>query len=136
MLSSSDKTSVDKNNNLLEYVLLNARSVKNKLPELHLLIYDLNCPSIVCICKSWLNYSITNSMLDPLNRFTIFRLDRPQNREGGGVCVFVDRDIGALLVEISGSDFVDLEVVAVDIVGKDKFRLITMYREGYKCRRI
>ena len=87
---------------MLECISFNARSVKNKLPEFHLLIYmyGSNSPSIIiCICESWLNYSITNSMVDPLNKFTIFRLDRSNNREGGGVYVLVDRDVAALQVE-------------------------------------
>jgi hypothetical protein len=67
-------------------------------------------------------------MMDPVNKFNIFRLERPNNREGGGVCVLVDRDIAALQVEISGGDFDNLEVIAIDIVGKDKFRLVTIYR--------
>ena len=63
------------NNNLFECISFNARSVKNKLPELHLLIYGSNSHrmdySIISICESWLNYSITNSMMDPLNKFTV-----------------------------------------------------------------
>jgi len=44
--------------------LLNARSVVNKLPELHYLLYFSNY-DILLITEFWLHAGITNGLLDP-----------------------------------------------------------------------
>ena len=68
-------------------------------------------------------------MMDPRNKFTIFLdwIDQTTKRVG----VFAFLLIGilqALQVEISEGDFDNLEVIAIDIVGKVKFRLVTINR--------
>src|SRR5437870_3600463 len=53
-------------NKLLNFTYFNARSVKNKLPDLHHAIYNQDPSLVFCITESWLNDSVTNSMIDPL----------------------------------------------------------------------
>ena len=68
-------------------VLLNARSINNKLCELHQLIYDSNL-EFVFITETWLNDDVTDSMLDPYDRFYVFRRDRIGRSGGGCVCFY------------------------------------------------
>ena len=70
-------------------MLLNARSVKNKLAELHHLIYSspLDC---IIITETWLHSDYPNGMLDPENQFHIVRADR-KLQEGGGVCALISK---------------------------------------------
>ena len=103
------------------------------------------------ISETWLNCSVTNSMLDPLHHFNIFRCDRPNrpgqalhhfnifrcdrpNRPGGGVCamiplqykchehVFSDDDLSML--KISGCEIVCIDVTIVTT----KHCFIVVYR--------
>ena len=77
------------NSNTANCILLNAQSLGNKLPELHCLLYSF-CYQIILITESWFDSTFTNGLLDPASRYIIFRKDR--NRNGGGVCAFVDRE--------------------------------------------
>ena len=70
-------------------------------------------------------------MLDPLSQFTIFRLDGSTMTCGGGVCVFVSKDIKA--VEISVLSYSPpIECVCIDILSDvyEKCRILTIYRPG------
>ena len=84
--------------------LINARSLVNKLPELHFLLYDKTYGSHDCICvtESWLHADLLDGLLDPLSNYDIFRNDRQYSR-GGGVCVFVRREFKALQIYVSGA---------------------------------
>ena len=77
---------------MLNCILINSRSLVNKLPDLHNLLYDVQSKTdVYFFTESWLNDSISDGLLDPKNLFIILRHDRP-NCRGGGVCVFVQRD--------------------------------------------
>ena len=70
-------------------VLFNARSLRNKLSELHLMLYHDN-PSLVFVTESWLDSSITDGMIDPQGLYCVYRHDR-SFRVGGGVLALVSR---------------------------------------------
>ena len=80
------------------------------------------------VTESWLALSTTNGLLDPENRFSIFRYDKPLQ----GVCVFVKRNLGVINIEIVRNDnnaHIETEIVYIDIIiSKGKYRLITVYR--------
>jgi len=78
-------------------VMFNARSLCNKLVELHYLLY-LSKFDILLITESWLHEGITNDLLDPERKFTVLRCDRSVT-SGGGVCAFVNN---SLQVTLSG----------------------------------
>ena len=117
-------------NHKLNCLLLNARSLNNKLASFRYLIYSENF-DIIMVTESWLASSTTNGLLDPDNRFFIFRYDRPL-RKGGGVCIFVKRTLEVINIEIVKNDnnaHIETEIVCVDIIiNKGKYRLITVYR--------
>ena len=73
--------------------MLNARSLKNKLPKLHHFLYTSNV-YCVFITETWLNNSVSDRMLDPNDEFIIFRKDWP-DFSGGGVCTVVRKSLNA-----------------------------------------
>ena len=120
--------------NMLKCISFNARSIKNKLPDLHYILYSKNyAADLICITETWLNNSVTNAMLDPQNLFNIFRIDRNTSTSGGGVCIFAKRHINAVDVEISPSYHM-IECVCIDLFCNrgTKIRLINLYHPGGK----
>lgn len=56
--------------------LFNARSLVNKLPELHYTLYsnvDIDC---FLITETWLHDEIPDGLLDPQSNYSIIRCDR------------------------------------------------------------
>ena len=113
--------------------LLNVRSIKNKLPELHGLIYSVAQPCIFFTTESWLSNEFPSSLLDPQQQYTIMRCDR-QVRSAGGVCVFISRDIRSHRVTLSTNLDILLRDSGVELVcfelfmSRVKYRFITLYR--------
>jgi len=104
---------------------MNARSLCNKLAELHCVLYNDQI-DILFVTESWLNSGIPNGLLDPNGKYNIVRRDRPIQR-GGGVCIMIDKNFSYYEVpcETDGA----VELVAVDIVlGLCKYRFVNVYR--------
>jgi Reverse transcriptase (RNA-dependent DNA polymerase)/Endonuclease-reverse transcriptase len=110
---------------ILRCCLLNARSIANKLQELHIILYG-NIYDIVLITESWLHPGIPSGLLDPESKFHVFRRDR--SSRGGGVCVFVKRTVCAILVNID-EKYDNVEILCFDIVDNfNKLRFFVVYR--------
>jgi hypothetical protein len=108
----------------LRIVLINARSLKNKLNDLD---YTLNVckPGILCVTESWLRPSITNNSIHN-SCYSLFRKDRHDNREGGGVCIFTNNDCTSASQVFLPDKFISLELIVIDVVlsaSLKKFRL-------------
>ena len=118
-------------------VLFSARSIKNKLPDLHHLIYTNNL-SCVFISETWLNDGVTDSMLDPERRFNIYRKNR-HNRPGGGTMAMIPTSFKSYEYEMNVeeqclSDNCGCEILCVDIFfHKHKYRCIILYRPPSSC---
>jgi len=111
---------------LLHVTSFNARSICNKLPELHTLLYNGN-QHVIAITETWLCNNVPDGLLDPECKYHIFRCDRDARR-GGGVCVLVSRELSAVEVNFC-DDYSDLELLCIDVIHcKAKLRLITVYR--------
>ena len=80
------------------YLLFNARSLLNKLPELYHVLYGPNVINCLCVTESWLHDGITDGLLDPKLRYNIIRNDR-HGAKGGGVCVFVQKKFTVHIVQ-------------------------------------
>ena len=110
--------------------LINARSLSNKLPDLHDLLYN-SCPQIdiLFVTESWLTNSVSDGVLDPQNRFCIYRHDRPDDLRGGGVCIFTNK---FLKVNQLNTDHINpiIDIVAIDIFKSSKLchRFFLAYR--------
>src|ERR1051325_382521 len=73
----------------------NARSVRSNLTALHNLLYSFEY-QIICISETWLDDNFINSLLDPDNKYSIYRKDRADGVRGGGVCIFVQRNLNSI----------------------------------------
>ena len=121
---------VDKNNRYgCNCCILNARSIVNKLPELHYLLYNNNY-SVICITETWLHSEITNGLLDPQAIYHIIRKDRVGSHHGG-VAVFIKKDM--CFVDITVDRMYDcLELLCFEVVfSKCKVRFFVIYRPPY-----
>ena len=113
--------------------LINARSLKNKTHELHYKLIN-NHLDIVCITETWLNSSVSDSVMVSDTNFSIYRKDRVGNQEGGGVCILTNN--ASVLVNPVNLPvkYQSLELIVVDIVGLSResqtkgFRLFVAYR--------
>src|SRR5207248_1751756 len=104
----------------------NARSIKNKLADLHYVLYNINAPSVILICETWLNKSIVNSMLDPDCVYDIYCKDRC-DKSGGGVLIFVNRNLNSVPIDEVGN-FPLIECTGFDINVGFTLRFILFYR--------
>jgi len=117
---------LDCSQKILHLSLINARSVTNKLPELHQLIYGSDDIDCFCITESWLNESVTDAMLDPDSMFTVFRSDRQRSR-GGGVCLLISKKVNAVQIHLRDAP-VDVDMLCVDLLFSQPYRLFVVYR--------
>ena len=126
----SHDVDVRNNMSLLNCRLINARSLVNKIPELHCLLYNCSLKiDVLFVTESWLNNSVSDGILDPRNHYSIYRHDRP-NLRGGGVCVFVKR--GLRINQLSTSDCINpvIDIIGLDIFLSEKltYRFFLTYR--------
>ena len=106
------------NNNLLSFEYFNARSVKNKLPDLHYVIYNENTPLITIITESWLNETVSDSMADQKGYYNILRSDRKNGITGGGVAVLISKHLNIQRISIS-DEFSMQECVCFDFINSN-----------------
>ena len=77
---------------------------------------------IIIFTETWLNNSVTNAILNPLNLYTVYRLDRPDNARGGGIIVYVNINYNSLCM----TEFVTngIELLCITFFN---YRLVTIY---------
>ena len=111
-------------------ILFNSRSVKNKLNDLHHLLYCDN-PDIVCITETWLNDSVPDHLITDNNlNYNVTRTDRSGNvSHGGGVAILHSTRFVTSSIDIP-PQFRHVEICAVDIYLQPNtpIRLFTCYR--------
>jgi hypothetical protein len=110
--------------------MFNARSLRNKLLELHGLLYG-GTFDLLFVIESWLRPDDPDGLLDPKHVFDIFRKDRLDGR-GGGICVFIRKEWNAQRIHFD-QRFELLELMGIDVhVGIRNYRFLIMYRRpGY-----
>ena len=102
--------------------------MKNKLDNLRLLLLEGD-HDVICITETWLDDSITDTLLINSCAYSIFRCDR-KDRSGGGVCILVKNCLRVLpVISVHTSDNLSsVEIVVIDIVGHGgKLRLMGAY---------
>jgi hypothetical protein len=105
----------------------NAGSVKNKLIDLHCLLYDCGKDN-VCITETWLYDGFPDSLLDPEGLYNIARADR-LTTTCGGVCLMLRDSIDYKQVEIRTNNRKNLELSFIDVVSDScTYRIILAYR--------
>jgi len=78
--------------------VFNARSVVNKICELHYMLYSGNY-EMLFVTETWLNDGVCNGILDPNSMYHVLRKDRPSC--GGGVAAFVNRQLHIVEIPIA-----------------------------------
>jgi len=111
-------------------LLFNAKSIVNKLSELHYLLYCTNV-DIFVITETWLPIDIMSILLDSKGLLTVLRKDRIFLR-GGGVCVLVRKPLCVISINL-GNEFDDLEMICFDLnLTGNHTRFFALYRPpGY-----
>lgn len=92
-----ETTSLSWNATWAQVFLIKARSLKNKLPHLHLFLGTYQ-PDLVFVTESWLNSNVGDSEILSGYPYRIFRLDR-YGRKGGGVCCIAKREIDMVVFD-------------------------------------
>ena len=105
--------------------MFNARSISNKLQELHdvmnSMVYD-----IIFITESWANKLIPDSLILAGFDYTLFRVDR-HDRPGGGLCILTRSYLKCVKINC---DTEIVETLCIDVIntGPFKYRFILCYR--------
>ena len=101
----------------------NARSLKNKLLCLHNFL-ESERPDLVLITETWLNESITDSLILPSNCYNIFRKDRQDGY--GGVLILSNN-----ILKITNVEFYlpEIEIISIDVYTYQRsYRFTCCYR--------
>ena len=83
----------------------------NKIVDFHHLIYSENF-AFIFITESWLSAYVSNGILDPHNKYDIYRKDR--DSRCGGVCACVLKNIPSELIQTEVK-YRSLESVCFDV---------------------
>jgi hypothetical protein len=71
--------------------LNNTRSLVNKIEELSTTIQWLN-PDVAILTETWLSSNITDDLIS-IPHYSIYRKDRPSDKRGGGVCIYITNNL-------------------------------------------
>ena len=115
-------SNVRPNSSILNVFYCNVRSVKNKLLELHEILYALDF-NIIVLTESWLSPLLSNGILDPKGLFNIYRKDRAHGY--CDVCIFVSTQFQSYIIDIDIKLYGEEELVGCRVVcqGLDFFYL-------------
>ena len=78
---SANLALTDRPVNKFKCLLLNARSICNKLKQFNVMLDSVK-PACVAVTETWLNASVSDAMLDNSHNYNIYRVDR-ETRGGG-----------------------------------------------------
>jgi hypothetical protein len=116
----------------LRMSLFNARSLANKLPELHYLLYDSDIDCF-CITETWLSDHFADALLDPKQCYNIIRCDRTSGRNGGGVIALVKRKFSVISIDLNRSH-PGTELACFDLTDcLTPIRVVVVYRPPSSC---
>ena len=117
-------------NRPLRIISLNFQSIKNKKPELDLLL-DTTKPDVIIGIETWLDSSISSSEYFPASRYTVYRRDRPPNSKEhshGGVRIAINSEFDSTEVN---SLQTDCEIVCVELTIQNWRKLLLSSFYGF-----
>ncbi len=94
----------------LHLLHLNTRSLLNKVDEVHALAVSTNA-AVLGVSETWLDETITDAEVN-ITGYVLERRDR--RRDGGGVCVYIRKDI--VFNRHSELETEDMEFLAIDVI--------------------
>ena len=113
----------------LKIISLNFQSIKNKKPELDLIIDSIN-PDIIIGTETWLDPTISSSEYFSPTTYTVYRKDRQPNKKGqshGGVLVAVKNEFQSCEAKELETDC-ELVWVEINIPNSRKILVSSFYR--------
>jgi hypothetical protein len=110
-----------KANKGLRTLIINFQSVKNKVPELGIVL-ESTSPDIIIGTEKWTNNTMHSSEFYPDNN-TIYRCDRGTDDHGGVVIATMNN---LTTTEVHNSKTVELITVTIDLPNKDTHSFIIL----------
>ena len=109
-------------------VLLNARSLRNKLTDLQASIYS-NDVDILVITETWFTPAILDHEVLP-SGYSVYRRDREEDRRGGGVLIAIKDNIPSIRPRDKDKQKTNCELVVVEVnpTRANKFFIYGFYR--------
>lgn len=110
-------------NRPLKIISLNFQSLKNKKPEIDMLIDSTN-PDIIIGTETWLDPAVSSYEFFSANHFTVYRKDRPPNKKGqshGGVLIAVRNEFQSTEIKELQTD---CEIVWVELTIQNSRKLL------------
>jgi hypothetical protein len=112
--------------NFPKIILINARSVQNKLGKIEELI-TTHDPTLVAVTETWINENnFSESDLSFRNNFNVINCPRQSKNKGGGCAILSLKTISLKLVHSSSSN--NIEIIVVDVILRNPIRVICVYR--------
>jgi hypothetical protein len=93
-------------------------------------LLNISKPGILCVTETWFRPSSSNNSIHN-SGYSLFRKDRHENREGGGVCIFTNNERISASQVFLPAKFISLELVVIDVflsASDTTFRLFVCYR--------
>ena len=106
-------------------LLINIRSVYNKLMELSMLINEQNA-NIMCLTETWLIDEVPIDL--SFNRYIFFKSNR-KNKRSGGCAVLLDQNFNSKF--IYQLDLTEIQILIVDIISPFNLRIFCIYRSPH-----
>ena len=118
----------DRNFRDLNGLLINARSIRNKVPQLQALL-QLHNINLVAITETWLDASVKTAEIFP-SSYQVFRKERKDKRGGGVLFAFKNSLKVTLRTDLVSNNPNHNEILVVDILCAKlvKIALILCYR--------
>lgn len=110
---------------MLKCLLLNARSIVNKLPDLHYLLYEESY-DVIFLTETWLKPVMPDGFIDPRHLYSIIRRDRCSG--GGGLCALIRKPLSVMELELRDK-YPNAEICGFDLKAIGRIiRFFNVYR--------
>src|SRR5678815_1756393 len=111
----------------MKAVSFNARSIRNKINEFKAIVYIENY-DIITINETWCNFKDRDFVSEfQINGYKLYFKDRNNNKEGGGVMIYIKNIY--LTTQLELADVNEIDILGVKIETSNiKLNLINVYR--------
>ena len=113
----------------LDVLYFNARSLNNKIAELHALL-SLHEHDVILITETWLKSYHKDAFLCSNSKYFIIRSDRHDQERGGGVCAFIKTELSKqvnIITTISEEKEFDIAVFDLHLQRDKTLRFVCAY---------
>ena len=76
-------------------------------------LINSNIYDILIFTETWLNKNIFNSLLNPNDKYTLYRLYRNTNTHGGGILVYVNIHCNTYQINLPNNTF---ELICINVL--------------------